>query len=59
MLTSPCDVISDVINIKSTFLGKFRTVFPYLVWKWTYLEYFEIFKMAAILRSGELLNQKL
>ena len=24
--------------------------FPYLVSKWTYLKYFEIFKMAAILR---------
>ena len=58
-LTSRCDVISDVINIKSTFFGKFHTVFPYLIWKWTYLKYFEIFKMAAILMSGELLNRKL
>ena len=24
--------------------------FPYLMWKWTYLKYFEIFKKAAILR---------
>ena len=24
--------------------------FPYLMWKWTYLKYFEVFKMAAILR---------
>ena len=24
--------------------------FPYLLSKWTYLEYFEVFKMAAILR---------
>ena len=24
--------------------------FPYLMSKWTYLKYFEIFKMAAILR---------
>ena len=26
--------------------------FPYLMSKWTYLKYFEIFKMAAILRFG-------
>ena len=26
--------------------------FPYLLSKWTYLKYFEIFKMVAILRSG-------
>ena len=26
--------------------------FPYLMSKWTYLNYFEIFKMAAILRFG-------
>ena len=27
-------------------------IFPYLLSKRTYLKYFEIFKMAAILRSG-------
>ena len=27
-------------------------IFSYLMSKWTYLKYFEIFKMAAILRSG-------
>ena len=37
---------------KVLFLGYFRTVFRYLMSKWTYLKYFEIFKMAAILRSG-------
>ena len=26
--------------------------FPYLMSKWTYLKYFEIFKMVAILRFG-------
>ena len=43
------DVISDVINIKSTFWVLFRTVFPYLMWKWTYHKYLEMFKMATIL----------
>ena len=37
---------------KVLILGWFRTVFPYLMSKWNYLKYFEIFKMAAILRSG-------
>ena len=35
------------------------TIFPYLISKWTYLKYFEIFKMTVILKSGDLLNRKL
>ena len=57
-LTSRCDVISDIINIKSTIVGKFWKIFPYLMWKWTYLKYLEIFKMAAILRSGRIFKPK-
>ena len=37
---------------KVFFLGQFVTIFPYLMSKSTYIKYFEIFKMAAILRSG-------
>ena len=44
---------------KVLFGGQFWTVFSYLMSKWNYLKYFEIFKMAAILRSGELSNRKL
>ena len=49
-LTSRCDVISDVINIKSIFSGIISDD-SYLMSKWTYLKYFKIFKMSAILRS--------
>ena len=37
---------------KVLFLAQFLTIFPYLMSKLVYLKYFEIFKMAAILRSG-------
>ena len=53
MFKSHRDVIADVISIKITFSGIFLTIFPYLMSKWTYLKYFEIFKMAAICRPGQ------
>ena len=51
-LTSRCDVISDVINIKNNIWGVILDALSISNVKWTYLKYFEIFKMAAILRSG-------
>ena len=39
--------------------GLFLTIFPYLMSQLTYIKYFEIFKMAAILRLMETLNRKL
>ena len=34
-------------------------IFSYLVSKWTYLEYLEIFEMAAILRSEQFIELKI
>ena len=33
---------------KVLFWGQFWTLFPYIMSKWTYLKYFEIFKMTAM-----------
>ena len=54
-------VTSSVTSSTSQVLfgDQFWTFFPYLMSKWTYLKYFEIFKMATILRFSELLNRKL
>ena len=48
-LRRPFDVIDDVITIKKLFLLWFGTIFSYLMSNWSCVQYFEIFKMAAIL----------
>ena len=58
-LTSRCDVIRDVINIKSPFVGLILDGLSISNVKMNYLIYFEIFQMAAILGQGELLYRKL
>ena len=51
-LTSHCDVISDVINIKSTSLGLISGGLSISDVKMNLSKIFEIFKKAAILRPG-------
>ena len=50
-LTSRCDVISDVINIKSTFSGIISDHLSITAAKMNLSKLFQFFKMAAILRS--------
>ena len=52
-LRPPCDIIDDVIIMKILFLALFGTIFSYLRSNWSCVEYFKIFKMAAILRSRQ------
>ena len=49
-LTSRCDVISDVMNIKNTFYVIMCDVLSISYVKMNLSQYFEIFKIAAILR---------
>ena len=52
-LRPPCDVIDDVIIMKIHFLTKFGTIFSYMRSDWSCVNYFKIFKMAAILSSRQ------
>ena len=52
-LRPPCDVIDHVIIMIILFLAKFGTIFSYLRSDWSCVNYFKIFKMAAILSSRQ------
>ena len=53
-LSSRCDVIRDVINMKLFFLDNLPTFFPYLMANLSYVKYFKDLKFRA---CGELFDK--
>ena len=51
-LSSRCDTINGVINMKNTFIDNLHMMFPFLLSNWSYVEYIEIFIVMKIWPRG-------
>ena len=58
ILSSRCDVISDVIIMKIFFTHNLHMVFSFLISNWSYIEYVKFLQSDKILRSVRTFSSK-